>query len=54
MLIFNNSGQPGVKYEFRSTDPNRQDFLAPSDTSPQREAAAGALAEAYVGAIGPQ
>lgn len=53
MVIFGNGGQAAVKYQFQSLDPNNSGFLAPSPTSPQRDAPASGLAEAYIGAVGP-
>lgn len=53
MVIFGSGGQAGVKYQFQSLDPNNSGFLAPSPTSPQREAPGSGLAEAYIGAVSP-
>ncbi len=53
LVIFGSGGQAGVKPQFVNDGPDSIGFLAPSTTSPQRDAPAMGFADPYVGAVGP-
>lgn len=53
LVIFGSGGQAAVKPQFASEEPDALGFLAPTPTSPQRDAPSIGFSEAYIGAVGP-
>lgn len=51
--IFGASPAANVKYQFLSLEPGNPGFLAPSPTSPQRDAPSGGFSDPFIGAVPP-